>query len=420
MKKGLFFKLTLLFVFALFLQNGFAQDYTRWGLPDGAKARLNKGKPHDIVYSPDGTRLAVTSHIGIWLYDAHTGTELALLTGHTEGVLSSAYSPDGSTLASGSGDSTIRLWDATTGEHKQTLYGHTQAVLSVAFSPDGGTLASGSDDNTIRLWDVTTGQHKYTLEGHTGWVRTIAYSPVGDTLASGSHDDTLRLWDTTTGKHKQTLEGHTDAVYSIAYSPDGRTLASGSWDKTIRLWDAITGEHKHTLEEHTRWIRVVTYSPDGSTLASGSGDRTILLWDTPRANTSKPLKGIRMMSIRSRTRRTEAHSSAGVIEKFICGMSPPPDASKPLRDMRIMPIRFLYSPDGGTLASRGYDEIWLWDATTGGHKRTLRHEIGIASIAYSPDGDTPSKRELYSWELRRFYSVMGYHHWPTQAEHFSA
>ena len=122
MKKGLFFKLTLLFVFVLFLQNGFAQDYTRWGLPEGARARLSKGKLHDIVYSPDGSRFAVASGIGIWLYDAHTGAEIALLTGHTGSVLSVAYSPDGSTLASGSWDGTIRLWDAVTGEHQQTLY----------------------------------------------------------------------------------------------------------------------------------------------------------------------------------------------------------------------------------------------------------------------------------------------------------
>ena len=151
MKKELFFKLTLLFVFALFLQNGFTQDYTRWGLPDGAKARLSKGMQYDIVYSPDGTQIGVGSSIGIWLYDANTGAEIALLTGHTGDVLSVAYSPDGGTLASGSGrgDGTIRLWDANTGEHKQTLEGHTDFINSIAFSPDGSTLASWRQNNSI-------------------------------------------------------------------------------------------------------------------------------------------------------------------------------------------------------------------------------------------------------------------------------
>ena len=84
-----------------------------------------KGQTSEIAYSPDGTRLAVASSIGIWLYDTTTGQEVALLTGHTAGVRSVAFSPDGRTLASGSYDETIRLWDANSGAHIRTLTGHT-------------------------------------------------------------------------------------------------------------------------------------------------------------------------------------------------------------------------------------------------------------------------------------------------------
>ena len=103
---------TLLILLALFSSNTFAQDYTQWNLPEGAQARLGKGWVNEIQYSPDGTRLAVASSIGIWLYDAQTYQEVALLTGHTEWVNSVAFSPDGRTLASGSYDDTIRLWNA--------------------------------------------------------------------------------------------------------------------------------------------------------------------------------------------------------------------------------------------------------------------------------------------------------------------
>ncbi len=58
----------------------------KWSLPKGAKARLGKGSVEAIAYSPDGKTLAVGRSIGIWLYNAQTGAEIALLKGHAGGV----------------------------------------------------------------------------------------------------------------------------------------------------------------------------------------------------------------------------------------------------------------------------------------------------------------------------------------------
>ena len=164
MKKALISMLGLLVVSTLSSQNCFAQDYTRWGLPQGAVARLGKGEINEISYSPDGTQFALASDVGIWLLNAHTGTEIALLTGHSDTVSSVAYSPDGTTLASGSYDGTIRLWDTGTGWYTGTIKGHTDGVNSVVYSPDGKTLASGSSDATIRLWDAVTGNKNWLLK----------------------------------------------------------------------------------------------------------------------------------------------------------------------------------------------------------------------------------------------------------------
>ena len=129
MKKTTLFTFTLLLVSAVFLSNSFAQDNPQWQLPDGATARFGKGWISGLEYSPDGTQLAVATPIGIWLYDTTTLQEVNLLTGHTETVSTIAYSSDGSMLASGSYDDTIRLWDTATGETINTLAGHEEGIL---------------------------------------------------------------------------------------------------------------------------------------------------------------------------------------------------------------------------------------------------------------------------------------------------
>lgn len=84
-------------------------NHTQWGLPSGAIARLAKGAIRDIKYSPDGSKLAAATYIGIWIYDTRTCTEITYLKGHTGPVYSLTFLPDGTTLASTGDDDTIRL-----------------------------------------------------------------------------------------------------------------------------------------------------------------------------------------------------------------------------------------------------------------------------------------------------------------------
>jgi WD40 repeat protein len=161
----------------------------------------------------------------------------------------------------------------------QTLEGHGSRVNAVAFSPDGSIVASGSHDNTIKLWDVQLGQERVTLKGHRSSVSAVAFSPDGLIVASGSHDDTIKLWDVQLGQEQVTLKGHRSSVSAVAFSLDGSIVASGSYDDTIKLWNVQLGQERVTLTGHRNWVSAVAFSPDGLIVASGSGDNTIKLWD---------------------------------------------------------------------------------------------------------------------------------------------
>jgi len=245
---------------------------------------------NSVAISPDGQTLVGSMYVTIKLWNLRTGELKSTLRGHSQAILSVAFSPDGRTLGSGSWDNTIKLWDVGTDELRSTLTGHSGFVNSVAFSPDGQTLASGSADRTIKLWNTNIGELRSTLTGHSKEVESVTFSPDGKTLASGSHDDTIKLWDIGSNELKSTLEGHSGFVYSVAFSPDGLTLASGSWDKTIKLWDVGIGKLKRTLK-HSGYVNSVTFSPDGQTLASGSWDKTIKLWDVGTGELKSTLTG---------------------------------------------------------------------------------------------------------------------------------
>ena len=349
MRTKYLFLICLFFTFAVLLPSVPAQDYTQWSLPEGATVRIGKGTiTSNIAYSPDGSRLAVGSSIGIWIYDAHTGKELDLIVGHT-GVDSIAYSPDGKTLAAASRNE-VRLWDAKTGKHKTTLKGHTDSWFSsVAYSSDGKTVATASRDYTVCLWDANTGKSKTTLierKDNFYSATFVTYSPDGKIIAIAGESD-VHLWDTVTGRHKTTLKGHADSINSLAFSPDGTTLATTSRNEIGRLWDTNTGKNKKILEKLSGERFSVVYSPDGRTLATAIGTY-VGLWDVDTGTHKKTLKG---------------H----------------------LPDGWGYVYSIAYSPDGKTIATANEGEVRLWDADTGKNTVTLGHDlIGVAT--YSPDG----------------------------------
>ncbi|KAI2868054.1 hypothetical protein CBS11852_11391 [Aspergillus niger] len=165
------------------------------------------------------------------------------------------------------------LLNAATGKLQQTLKGHSDPVTAVAFSPDGQTVVSGSGDSTIKLWNAATGELQQTLKGHSDPVWAVAFSPDGQTVVSGSGDNTIKLWNAATGELQQILEGHSRSVVAVAFSPDGRTVVSGSYDSTIKLWNAATGELQQTLEGHSDSVTAVAFHTRDVIDASPTSDQ---------------------------------------------------------------------------------------------------------------------------------------------------
>lgn len=365
-------------------------------LPIDAKVRIGKGMIKDIVYSPDGSRLAVASSIGTWIYDAHTGSEIALFGGPTMSMDWLSYSPNGKMLSGGNKDG-IYSFDAVTGRNMYLIslisMPSRYAPKPFVYSPDGSMIVSGWDNTPIQLWDAVTGQHKQTINAAM-YRGSVALSPDGTTIAYSQYDigigGKIQLWDVVKGKHKRTLSGHKHGVETIVFAPDGKMIASigkningvssSSKDKEILLWDAETGNIKHSLTHN--WIfDELLFSPDAKILASGSNIR-IYLWDVTSGKIRHKLNGGVPFAYAS-DGKTIAGVSGNTIKIWHVSTG---ELMHELSGHRGQVNSLEYSPNDRTLVSLGEtNQIIFWDADTGRLKRTIVHP-SLGRMRFSPDG----------------------------------
>ena len=355
MKKPILCYIALLLISSLFLSNrSLADDYTQWQLPEGAKIRLGKGEINDITFSPDGTQFAVAATIGIWIYGAQTGEELALLTGHKREVKAVEFSLDGHTLTSVDAGGETRLWDAATRKLRSVLTESSDLIEEVALSSDGTKLVTGNIDDKFRLWHLgDTDQEPMIIDDTGQRVLALALSPDGRTLASSKtphHNSVsmtqvenfrLQVWDTTTREMLFKLPGDTEQIRTLAFSPDGRTLASLDVDGKAQLWDVDTGTSRLIRKGTEQWTRMSKFSSDGKYLATVDSDGNVRVWDI---TTERP------------------HQSASL---------------RVFEEDKENVYTLALSPDGKTLlvASKS-GTIRAWDTMTGNERFTVTGHIG--------------------------------------------
>ncbi len=182
-----------------------------------------RGGIRTVAFSADGRWLAAGYGRTLTLWDAATGQEEQFSKESGLPILSLAFSPDGRRLIAGcgwwnaaAGSGYAKLWDVTTGEELiGQLPGHTGGVWSVAFSPDGQHVALTSE-GLVEVWDLRTHKLLHTLRGHKSFIYAVAFSPDGRYLASGGWDQTIRLWDRATGRRSGRIPG--TRVLSAAWS----------------------------------------------------------------------------------------------------------------------------------------------------------------------------------------------------------
>ena len=292
------------------------------------------------------------------------------LTGHTNEVMSVAFSNDGQTLASGSRDLSIILWDVASGEMERILKVHTNTVNRVVFHPTlDDLLVSSSDDGRILLWSYKNGyQVGSPLSGQTGGVRSLVFSKDGHFLASGANDSTIVLWNfqnfTNTGQVTKLLSfsDRSSFVLSLAFTPDGLFLASGGYQESTILIHDTNGALKQTLEGGSDDIESLEFSPDGSILASASHSGTVILWDTSTWKKLNPTRAGVCVKFSPDGRILALGNNNGTIDlielstgKLLVSIQAHPQQE--IRDLA-------FSPDGTMLASGAVDgliKIWELD-----------------------------------------------------------
>jgi WD40 repeat protein/DNA-binding XRE family transcriptional regulator len=324
-----------------------------------------------------------------------TGAIIRRFEGHTAGVTSVAFSPDGKTALSGSDDNSLILWDMASGEIIRRFEGHTGGVTRVAFSQDGKTALSGSYDKSLILWDVATGQATRRLEGHVDWITGLAFHPDGRTALSTSYDMTLLQWDLETGQelHRQFFPANAE---TLALSPDGR-MAVLDWMQEVRLWDVDKWREAGRLLGHASGVWTIAVSPDGRLALSGADDGELRLWNLADQGELRrfPTDGTPLwaVAVSPDERRLLVSGSGG--ETLVYDIETGELVQRLPGTIPASPNAAAFSPDGRYALVGSGDfftgalskSLVLWDLTTGQPLHRFEgHTQLVRSLAFSPDG----------------------------------
>jgi WD40 repeat protein len=375
-----------------------------WDAAHGRQAHppLSRERTRGLAFSSDG-RLLASAHAGgrVVLWDLNRRQPRPRRVQGRGDVLGLAFSPSGRSLevvrAGG-----VEYVDV---DRRVPLVSPPPSVgwLS-AFSPDGTTLATAGRDGVVRLWDLS---HAVPLEGAVfqrpdpsdccEGATPLAFSPDGGSFASGAK--ALKLWDVGS-RSGRVLGSFDDGVLALAFSPDGRRLSSISGDR-VQVWDRFGPVGSVSFPGG----QGVAFTSDGRAVAASNGN--VVFWD---AETLEPLRIIRGAG--------EEFALSPDGRTLVAGTLLEPEVRLWDVDRRAAFGRRLssgqgvwdmaFSPDGAAFAAAGTDgaaRLWEISDATPFLRRALPGPAGaLYRVEFTPDGSTLIAADSL-WDVARALPV---------------
>src|SRR5262249_54836841 len=149
------------------------------------------------------------------------------------------------------------LWNVITRQKVRTIPTGKGVVYCLAVSPDGKTLAAGTGGRAadqpchLLLWRLAEAQDPVTIQGCPGAVTSLAFSPDGRTVAATGMERRVRLFDIVWRRQTGEFTGLKNDPTQVAFSPDGRVLAASCWEGAVKVWDAASGANVATLSANS-------------------------------------------------------------------------------------------------------------------------------------------------------------------------